>query len=91
MKIHFTKQLAFTGNQRSSMLRLAPLYGPCFLASFPSLTFLLLKIAVVWVVAIFILTAVRTSNPTHFYFFQAAVLVIGAGPSRQFYWKTLMF
>jgi hypothetical protein len=37
MKIHFTKQLAFTGNQRSTMERLAPLYVPCYHALFPHL------------------------------------------------------
>jgi hypothetical protein len=60
MKIHLTKQLAFTGNQRSAMVRLAPLYVPCFCASFPLL-------------------------PSTFTSFQATALVIGAGPSRQFY------
>jgi hypothetical protein len=37
MKIHETKQLAFTGNHRSTMVRLAPLYVPCFRALFPHL------------------------------------------------------
>jgi hypothetical protein len=37
MKIHLRKQLAFTRNQHSSMLHLAPLYVPCFPASFPLL------------------------------------------------------
>jgi hypothetical protein len=36
LKIHKTKQFPVTGNQRSAMLHLAPLYVPSFLASSPS-------------------------------------------------------
>jgi hypothetical protein len=37
MKIRLTKQLAFTGNHRSTMVRLAALYVPCFRSLFPHL------------------------------------------------------